>query len=117
MSQEVVHQMSHVLESVLDWSEAHPGATLQQLEEQVGKAMGQLRSQLLEAAVARQGSGQMQDEHCTCGGKWVFQGYREREVMTAQGNIRIRRAYFTCDRCGAGIFPPGPAIANGRGME
>lgn len=117
MSQEVVQKMSQALESVLEWSKTHPGATLRQLEEQVEKVMGQLRSQLLEAAVAHQGSEQMPKERCRCGGEWVFQGYREREVMTTQGSIRIRRAYFTCDRCGAGIFPPGPAAANGRGME
>jgi hypothetical protein len=25
--------------------------------------------------------------------------------MTSQGVIRVKRAYFTCDRCGAGFFP------------
>lgn len=25
--------------------------------------------------------------------------------MTSQGVIRVTRAYFTCERCGAGIFP------------
>lgn len=117
MSQEVVAQMSDVLESVLEWSKDHPGVTLQQLEEQVGKVIGQLRCQLLEAVVAQQGSGQRPEGRCSCGGEWVFQGYREREVMTTQGNIRIRRAYFTCDRCGAGFFPSGPAIASDGGME
>lgn len=117
MTQEVVQQMSHLLESVLEWSRMHPGATLLQLEEQVGKTMDQLRTQLMAAAVAQQGTGAYPSEPCRCGGRWVFEGYREREVMTTQGSIRIRRAYFTCDRCGAGIFPPGPAVTDDGGME
>ncbi|MDW8067289.1 MAG: hypothetical protein RML46_00060 [Anaerolineae bacterium] len=117
MNQEVVAQISQVLESVLEWSKAHPGATLRQLEEEVAKAISQVRAQLLEAAVAQQGVGQFPQEPCACGGNWVFQGYREREVMTTQGRVKVRRAYFTCDCCGAGIFPPGPAVADDGGME
>jgi len=34
-----------------------------------------------------------------------FQGYREQQMMTSQGVIRVKRAYFTCERCGRGFSP------------
>lgn len=105
MTQEPVQRMSHLLESVLEWSRTHPGATLHPLEAQVEKAMAPIRTQLLEVAVAQPGTGEFPQEPCPCGGRWVFQGYQEREGMTIQGNIRIRRASFTGDRRGAGISP------------
>lgn len=117
MAEETVTRLSEVLKAVLEWSKSHPGSTLRDLEEQVQKAMGQVQSELMEAVVAEQGMGHLPEEGCACGGRWVFQGYRERQVMTTQGNIRVRRAYFTCDRCGAGVFPPGPAIEGGGGVE
>jgi hypothetical protein len=34
-------------------------------------------------------------------------GYRERQVVTQSGEIRVRRAYYYCESCKEGIFPPG----------
>ena len=74
-------------------------------------------AELMEAAVAQQGVGEPPEACCSCGGEWVFKGYKERQVMTKQGSIRIRMAYYVCDRCGAGIFPPGRAIGEPGGVE
>lgn len=101
------HKINQAVEAVLVWSETHRGATLRELEEQVQEAIGKVRQELMEAAVERQGRGELKSERCACGGRWVFQGYRRRQVMTTQGAIVVERAYYTCDRCGAGIFPPG----------
>jgi hypothetical protein len=106
------------LEGVVEWSKAHPGSTLRELEEQVQKAIEQIQVELMETAVAQQGGGRvLEEERCECGGRWVFQGYRERWVTTREGAIRVRRAYYTCEHCGAGFFPPGSAVGDERGME
>ncbi len=31
--------------------------------------------------------------------------------------IRVTRAYFTCERCGAGFFPPGPGEEDSGRLE
>ncbi len=46
-----------------------------------------------------------------------FRAYRKRWVTTREGAIRVRRAYYTCEHCGAGFFPPGSAVGDERGME
>jgi len=130
---EIMKALEEVMRSaqeLLEWSEAHPGSTLRELEERAKVWKAEAVTKVLEAAVALQGEGRVQEGavalqgegrvqegSCSCGGKWVFQGYRERQVMTSQGVIRVKRAYFTCDRCGAGIFPPGGAVANPGGVE
>lgn len=115
--QEIVSEMSESLSAVLEWSKTHPGCTLRELEKKTQGVISHLRARLLEEAVAQQGAGKLEEERCSCGGEWVFQGYRERQVMTTQGVIRVRRAYFTCEQCGAGFFPPGPAIRDDGGVE
>ncbi len=115
---EEVKRMAEKLEAVLEWSKAHPGSTLRELEERVHRAVEQLRAELMETAVAQQGVGSvLEEERCTCGGRWVLQGYRERWVTTREGAIRVRRAYYTCEHCGAGFFPPGSAVGDERGVE
>jgi hypothetical protein len=34
-------------------------------------------------------------------------GYRERQVVTRSGEIKVRRAYYYCESCKEGVFPPG----------
>ena len=117
---EIMKALEEVMRSaqeLLEWSEAHPSSTLRELEERAKVWKAEAVTKVLEAAVALQGEGRVQEGSCSCGGRWVFQGYRERQVMTSQGVIRVKRAYYTCDRCGAGIFPPGGAVANPGGVE
>jgi len=75
------------------------------LEEAVQAVKEEVGVRMLEAAVGLRGEGKAEvGEHEGCGGQWVFREYRERQVMITAGMIRVRRAYYTCDRCGAG-FP------------
>jgi len=104
--EKVLEEITQSARELLEWSEANPGCTLGELEEKVKAWKGRAVVKVLEAAVALQGEGVWAQERCSCGGKWVFQGYRERQVMTSQGVIKVRRAYFTCDGCKAGLFPP-----------
>jgi len=105
--QEIVDDVARSTEELLQWALSHRGCRLQELEERVQEWKTRIAPQLLEAAVEVQGTGELSEESCACGGRWVFQGYRERAVMTSQGVIRVKRAYFTCEGCGAGFFPPG----------
>ncbi len=45
-----------------------------------------------------------------CGGEMGYKGKKRREVVTSQGRIELERAYYYCDKCRVGIFPPGPAL-------
>ena len=107
MSQDVLKECMEQMQAFLEWSETHQGATLRTLEEQLERTMQGIRERLMEAGIAQQGPGERPGQPCTCGGAWEFKGYRERRVMTRHGSVRIRRAYYVCTRCGAGLFPPG----------
>ena len=42
---------------------------------------------------------------CKCGGSMKFVQYRPRNIQTLFGCITIKRAYYYCSNCGAGIAP------------
>jgi len=113
----IIAEMIRSAEEILQWAKAHPTCTLRELEERIQQWKTRMGTQLLEATVATQGTGRWAEGTCACGGQWVFEGYRGREVMTSQGVIRVKRAYFTCERCGQGFFPPGPTERDSGGLE
>jgi anaerobic glycerol-3-phosphate dehydrogenase len=102
----VLTEIMQSMQALLQWAQEHPQCKLSELEERVQKVKTAIGAQLLEAAVAQQGQVGLAEERCSCGGAWVFAGYRKRQVMTSQGVICVKRAYYTCERCGQGFFPP-----------
>ena len=92
-------------EELLEWAKAHPNCTLRALKEGVRQWKTRMGRQLLEEALTMQGEGKPPEDSCSCGRRWGLEGYRPRNVMTSQGLIQVKRAYFTCERCGQG-FPP-----------
>ena len=89
--EKTLEEITRSAQELLEWSEANPGSTLWELEEKAKAWKEEATAKVLEAAVALQGEGQLEREQCACGGKMVFQGYRERQVMTSQGLIVIRQ--------------------------
>lgn len=102
---EEASEIRQIIERVVEWSKCHPGATLNELEAQVQKAVLELRQKVMEATVEAQETGLLKQEHCPCGGRRVFQGYQKRTLMTSLGGIEIERAYYTCEKCQADFYP------------
>lgn len=97
------------------WREAHPKATLTEIEEELDRQMNQLRGRVLgELAVASSSADvqAMREEErprCErCGAVLQARGREERGVITQGGvEVRLERSYVTCPRCGDRSFPPG----------
>jgi hypothetical protein len=45
-----------------------------------------------------------------CGKAMSYRGTPERQVGHREGDIGLERAYYYCDSCEAGLFPPGPPV-------
>jgi hypothetical protein len=45
-----------------------------------------------------------------CGKQLGMKDYRSRQVVTEAGEVRVRRAYYYCEDCRAGVFPPGCGV-------
>lgn len=98
------------------WRQAHPRATLAELEAAVTEAVGRLQARYLEdlahASAARDLTAMRPEERprcATCGTALAARGRQERQVLTARQPtpLRLRRDYGVCPTCGVGVFPPG----------
>lgn len=98
-----------------DWRAAHPKATLSEIEDALDERLNQGRARVLAdlalASVAADVQAATTEERPRCGGcggEMQARGPSDRTLLTQGGaEVRLRRSYATCPRCGDGTFPPG----------
>jgi hypothetical protein len=73
------------------------------LRQQAGEAVAEeLALERERAKVKQPDQGKIE---CRCGGTARFKGLRTRSVVTLAGLVSVRRPYFYCRRCDAGVCP------------
>ena len=98
-----------------DWRAAHPKATFSEIEAALDARLNQVRARVLadlalaSTAADLQAASAAERPRCeACGVVLQARGQSERAVVTQGGaEVRLRRSYATCPRCGDGTFPPG----------
>ena len=99
-------QVARIRADLQTWRDAHPRATLREIEQEVDRRLAASRAQLVEAlAVAVPEA----PPPCPdCGGPMRWDGERVRRLTTTHDqSITLTRRYARCPACGAGVFPPG----------
>jgi uncharacterized protein with PIN domain len=103
-------------QELVAWREAHPRATLTEIEDAVLAVTERLQARLLQdlaeaSAAADPGRvGAAERARCPeCGGELEPSGHAERTVRVPRQRrpLRLRRGYAVCSACGVGRFPPG----------
>lgn len=97
------------------WREAHPRATLSEIEAAVQAALSRLHRQYLGDLIPMTQATDpttapvAERARCPrCGGVLAPRGWQERTVLTAgqPTPVRLRRRFMVCTGCGGGVFPP-----------
>ena len=113
--QEWLQQAEATMRAYLEWTEAHPTATLREREERTVAMRQSLLGRALEENLALAGTGNEADPpRCHCGTRRRDRGVRKRRVDTTVGTVTVRRTYYICPQCGGGIFPPRPGAGSGQ---
>jgi hypothetical protein len=94
-------------EELLSWREQHPEASFDEIAEQVTPRRQALVGPLL-AQLAATTDERIEAPVCeTCGQPMRYKGTPSRQVAHREGEAQLARAYWYCDSCGRGLFPPG----------
>lgn len=91
------------------WQQAHPKATLTEIEEAVEAELASLRKRLVEEMVLEKEAATQTVPDCPqCGQKMVKNGRRKRKLASKEGQtLELNRQQWRCLDCGATLFPPG----------
>ncbi len=101
------------MRAVLDWREAHPKATLAEIEEAVDEQLATLRAQLVQDMAQASATADVKAHndraicpHCSTGVR--VESKRKRRLKTTHGRaVALERSYVVCPSCAVGFFPPG----------
>jgi hypothetical protein len=93
------------------WHDAHPDATFDEMEQELGQQGRVLLGDTLALALRRGNLGaEPEAPRCErCGRAMIFKGYPEKSVHGLRADAEVPRAYYVCPHCKAGVFPPGSA--------
>jgi len=109
--QEFLDEAAKVWDKYSEWYDAHPDATFDEMDKEVGKEGRAHLGKLVELTLRRGDLGAKADRpRCEqCGREMVLKGYPEKGVQGLKAEVGVRRAYYVCPDCGQGLFPPGSA--------
>ena len=105
-----------VAEELTAWREAHPRASLTQIEDAVFEAMQRLQARALQQVVLASAVADVAAQRVaerptcpTCSGRLEPRGRQRRTIRPARQRapLEVDRSYAVCAECGAGLFPPG----------
>lgn len=107
------HQSSQqASQAIAHWRQAHPQATLAEIEAAVDEQINQLRARMIEevaqASPLEQASSEQGARTCPqCGERMQSRGKHQRRLQTQGGQqVTLTRQYQSCPSCGYSFFPP-----------
>jgi hypothetical protein len=87
---------------------------LSDVERLVRKA-GQRIVERLTAEIVAEEAPRAEDRICPdCGRKMRYKGHKGRDLVTETGELHLERAYYYCESCRKGFFPPRPTMESER---
>ncbi len=104
---------TEALSGMSEWRQAHPRATLADIEAETDRRLAALRARMIEDAAQASQATDLGPEsarplcpQCKCA--MVKNGKRRRCLTTRhEQTVTLERQYLVCPQCGAGFFPPG----------
>ena len=109
LRQELRQQSEILIEEILDWYEANEAPTMSQIEAHVlvvREKLGQETARhLIQAQEAVHPSTAPPCPECHQ--PMRYKGDKGKRVGGLIGEVAMRRAYYHCPDCQAGLFPPG----------
>jgi hypothetical protein len=113
---ELEAEADRLIAALLDWTEQTNAPDLTAIEDEVLKLRQEFGERLAAAAVEQQPTVAPLTMKCpTCDRPTHQKKIRQRRrVQGRVGGVALSRAYYYCDRCQVGLFPPGSAVESGR---
>ena len=109
METALLAKAKETIDKLLDWHEETEGPTLTQIEDVVLELRQELGERMTEMIIADQEAVHpVPGPACPdCGQEMHYKGMKETTIKTRSGKIGQERAYYYCEDCKGGLFPPG----------
>ncbi len=112
MKAQIVAETQARIEQLVDEIGQMEEVTLSDIERLVSATTQEVQAELTERLIERQANEtREEDRNCPrCGARMRNKGPKERHLVTVTGTVKLKREYYYCETCRAGVFPPGQAL-------
>jgi hypothetical protein len=110
MKDRLKRKAEEVIEELVSRKRGVGEITLSEIEEQVREAGEALKQAMTEELVEQvsKAEPEVPGPRCErCGQEMHYKGMKRKYVVTETGEVEVERAYYYCETCKRGIFPPG----------
>ena len=109
IEERMMAEAQRAIKALLSQRQPSDELTLTEIEQLVRQAGGEIMEGMTASLVeASQDKQQVPGPGCPhCGQEMAYKGHQEKNLTTDTGKARLRRAYYYCDACEVGLFPPG----------
>jgi len=117
---ELLATAEEVIDELLEWHKGSEAPTLTEIEDVVLDLRKRLGERMEQTVIKDQEAiHPVPGPTCpTCGEEMHYKGMKKVTVSGRTGDIELERAYFYCDRCRRGLFPPRSTTeAEGEALE
>jgi hypothetical protein len=97
-----------MLDDLLGQGEAADGLSLTDIEERALGVRAKVGVQVTAALLENSSGQNVPGPRCPgCGQEMRYKGKKHRYLRTRSGDVGVARAYYYCQACRQGLFPPG----------
>ena len=103
----LMQEIEALVNKILSEKPAPDEIDLRDIEQAAVKAGDQVRRTIAQHLL-EESEETPAEVHCpSCGKRLGMKDYRSRQVVSEAGEVKLTRAYYYCEECGQGVFPPG----------
>ena len=105
----LMKEAESIIDELLAWEEEAEKPNLSQIEEVVLELRERLSQKMAESVIeGRQEVRPVPGPACPeCGQEMRYKGLKGKGVTSWVGKLELERAYYYCEQCRVGDFPPG----------
>jgi hypothetical protein len=108
VEEELRERINGLVEEALKSAEKGKALSLREIEDIALAVRGKVGQEVTQALANKQGRVEVPGPVCEeCGQEMHYKGQKKRRVVSRSGEVDWERAYYYCERCRRGFFPPG----------
>ena len=108
----LLEQYAAQLDTMLEQVKDEPSLNLGQIEDLALGVRGQVGQAVAQGLVELEAKASVPGPVCPgCQQEMHYKGKKKRQMRTRSGEVVVERAYYYCNHCRQGCFPPGQDVA------